>query len=87
MIYGYIFYLLQILIPVPSNKERLEILNVHISKLPVHNLDIQLLADITNSFVGADLVSLCQEAAYIAMADHNQKEQVKSYILYLKQSQ
>ncbi|ADI73914.1 AAA family ATPase, CDC48 subfamily [Methanohalobium evestigatum Z-7303] len=58
----------EIEIEIPDRDARLEILKVHTRGMPFDN-DIVLdeLADITHGFVGADLASLCKEAAMRAL--------------------
>ncbi|XP_024534829.1 calmodulin-interacting protein 111 [Selaginella moellendorffii] len=62
----------EIEIGVPTPKGRLEILQVHLSRLK-HTLsseDVQALASATHGFVGADLSALCNEAALGALRRH-----------------
>jgi transitional endoplasmic reticulum ATPase len=58
----------EIEIEIPDRDARLEILKVHTRGMPFDN-DVVLdeLADITHGFVGADLASLCKEAAMRAL--------------------
>ncbi|XP_046350471.2 spermatogenesis-associated protein 5-like protein 1 [Haliotis rufescens] len=59
----------EILMNVPNREQRREILAVHSARLPLAgDIDLDLLSDVTNGYVGADLASLCNEASYIAMA-------------------
>lgn len=54
----------EIEIPIPDRNGRLEILNIHTRNMPLgDDVDMNRLADITHGFVGADLESLCREAA------------------------
>ena len=53
----------EIEIGVPDREGRLEILQVHTRGMPLDNVDLGKLADITHGFVGADLAALCKEAA------------------------
>ena len=63
----------QVLISVPTRDQRYKILAVHTSSLPLGtDVELQTLADLTNSYVGADLASLCREAAYLAMTESTQ---------------
>ena len=51
-------------IGVPDKKGRLEILKIHTRNMPLtKDVDLKELASITHGFVGADLASLCKEAA------------------------
>ncbi|XP_060073261.1 ATPase family gene 2 protein homolog B-like isoform X2 [Ylistrum balloti] len=60
----------EIMMNIPSYQQRLSILDIHIGKLSLGNdIDIEKLARMTNGYVGADLASLCHEAAYSAMSD------------------
>ena len=54
----------EIMLGVPNEKGRLEILNIHTRNMPLDkNVDMKYLAAITHGFVGADLESLIKEAA------------------------
>ncbi len=55
----------EIYIGVPSSEGRREILTIHTRKMPISdNVDIDSIAEQTKGYVGADLASLCREAAY-----------------------
>ncbi len=56
-----------ILIPVPDEKTRLEIFNVHTKEMPLKGVDIEHLSKDTAGFVGADIEALCREAAILAL--------------------
>ncbi len=54
----------EIAIPIPDRNGRLEILEIHSRGMPLTpDVDLAHLAEITHGFVGADLESLCREAA------------------------
>ena len=54
----------EIVIPIPNRDSRREILNVHRRGMPLaEGVDLDHLAAVTHGFVGADLESLCREAA------------------------
>jgi len=54
----------EIEIGVPSRKGRLQILKIHTRNMPLaKNVNLKELADITYGFVGADIETLCKEAA------------------------
>ncbi|MBI4299025.1 MAG: CDC48 family AAA ATPase [Chloroflexi bacterium] len=54
----------EISISVPDRRSRLEILHIHTRGMPLSSdVDLGRLAEITHGFVGADLESLCREAA------------------------
>ncbi len=60
----------------PTTEERLEIFKIHTSAMPLAN-DVRLksLSERTEGFVGADIETLCREAAIIAMSeDFNAKK-------------
>jgi transitional endoplasmic reticulum ATPase len=57
----------EIEIPVPDREGRLEILKIHTRNMPLKNVDLGSLADITYGYVGADLWSLSKEAAMSAI--------------------
>ena len=72
------------LISVPTQKRRKDILLSHLSELPVaSDLDIDYLSDVTNGYVGADLAALCHEAAYIAMNEMGPRSQAEESKVYL----
>jgi len=56
-----------VLIPPPNAKARLEILKIHTKDMPLKGVDLKELADKTEDFSGADLESLCREAAITAL--------------------
>jgi transitional endoplasmic reticulum ATPase len=58
-----------ILIPIPDDASRLEILKVHTKKMPLKDIDLNKLAKITEGYVGADIEALCREAAIIALRE------------------
>ncbi len=54
----------EIEIGVPGRKGRADILNVHTRDMPLtDDVDVDILAGLTQGFVGADLAALCREAA------------------------
>ncbi|KAK6188657.1 hypothetical protein SNE40_004794 [Patella caerulea] len=64
----------EILINVPTKTQRLDILSTITEHLVTCDLNLDLIADLTNGFVGADLTSLCNEAIYSAMTRCNDKQ-------------
>jgi len=56
-------------IPNPDEKERLAILKAISSKMPLDNVDLELVAQQTVLFSGADLESLIKETAMIALEE------------------
>lgn len=58
----------EIEIPVPDRTGRLEILKIHTRNMPLEKgLDLDLIADVTHGYVGADLAALTKEAAMSAL--------------------
>ncbi len=57
----------EIEIGVPDTKGRLETLQIHTRNMPLKNVDIKWLANVTHGFVGADLEALAKEAAMSAL--------------------
>lgn len=54
----------EISIPIPDKNGRLEILTIHTRGMPLSDeVNLEKLAFLTHGFVGADLASLCREAA------------------------
>lgn len=55
----------EIHIGIPDSAGRKEILAIHTRKMPLaEDVNLQIIANKTHGFVGADLASLCREAAY-----------------------
>ncbi len=58
----------ELAISVPDKRGRFEILQIHTRGMPLAvDVDLERLAEITHGFVGADLESLCREAAMMAL--------------------
>jgi transitional endoplasmic reticulum ATPase len=58
----------EISIPIPDRNGRLEIVEIHTRGMPLaQDVDLEMLADITHGFVGADLEALAREAAMSAL--------------------
>lgn len=54
----------EMLISVPNQSERLEILQIHTRRMPgIENVDLVKISRLTNGFVGADLAALARESA------------------------
>jgi transitional endoplasmic reticulum ATPase len=61
----------EIELPVPTAKERLEILQIHTRWMPLaEDVDLEKISDKTHGFVGADLAALCREAAMHSLHSH-----------------
>jgi len=56
-----------VLIPVPDEKARLAILRVHTKGMPLKDVDLAPLAKELDQYTGADIESLCREAAMVAL--------------------
>ncbi len=54
---------------VPTKSGREAILRIHTRDMPLTNVDLTELADITDGYVGSDLESLCRESAMLAMRE------------------
>jgi transitional endoplasmic reticulum ATPase len=52
---------------VPDRDGRLEILNILTREMPLANVDLGAIADLSVGLVGADLKAVCQKAAYTAL--------------------
>ena len=66
-----LLFVTQIFIGVPTLEQRLDILKCLTSRLDLDpGLTLESLAEMTPGYVGADLTSLCQEAAVIQIRAH-----------------
>ncbi len=66
-----------VLIPVPDQDARLSILKVHTKSMPLVDVDLEVLTNHTDGFVGADLENLCREAAMIALRENKDANKVE----------
>ena len=58
----------QVVIGVPNAMQRLSILKAHTRSLKLSDeVDLAHVAELTLGYVGADIASLCQEAAFVAL--------------------
>jgi len=58
----------EISIPIPDRDGRREIIEIHSTGMPLNSdVELNVLADVTHGFVGADLEALCREAAMSAL--------------------
>ena len=54
----------ELLVNVPDQSERLEILQIHTRRMPgIEDIDLESISKLTHGFVGADLAALAREAA------------------------
>ena len=58
-----------ILVPLPDDEARKSILAIHTRKMPLKDVDLDRLVDVTEGYVGADLENLCREAAMTALRE------------------
>ncbi|KHO49114.1 MAG: hypothetical protein QT02_C0009G0006 [archaeon GW2011_AR9] len=66
-----------ILIPIPDKDARKKIFEIYLKKMPVaKEVDIDLLADQTEGYVGADIEGVCREAAMIALREDQKIKEV-----------
>lgn len=62
----------KIYIGVPGREDRIKILAIHTKDMPLRDVDLGAVADLTNGYVGADLAELCREAGMCAYReDHS----------------
>ena len=66
-----------VLSPAPDQKARLEIFKVHSKGMPV-KADLKRLAAQTDGYVGADIESVCREAAIYALRENFQAKTIKA---------
>jgi transitional endoplasmic reticulum ATPase len=58
----------EISIPIPDREGRHEIIEIHSRGMPLNDdVELNIVADVTHGFVGADLEALCREAAMSAL--------------------
>lgn len=66
-----------IMTPAPNEKARLEIFKVHTKKMPIaKNVDVEKLASKTDGYAGADIESVCREAAMLALRKDMEAKEV-----------
>ena len=57
-----------IYVPLPDEKSRLDIIKLVLAKCPLDkDVNVSLLAEVTNGFSGSDLTEICQRAAKSAV--------------------
>ncbi|HSG27553.1 MAG TPA: AAA family ATPase, partial [Candidatus Krumholzibacterium sp.] len=62
--------------PLPAREERIEILQIFMQTLPLDSdIDINLLADMSEGWTGADIEALCKKAILLAMEECLKKEE------------
>ena len=65
-----------ILAPVPDEKSRLEIFNVHTKGMPLKEVSLEALAKKTEGYAGADIEAVCREAAILALRDNIKAKEI-----------
>jgi transitional endoplasmic reticulum ATPase len=67
-----------VLIESPDKDARLEIFKIHTKNMPLDkDVDLPILADTTENYSGADIESLCREAAMLAIREDDKSKNVK----------
>jgi len=62
----------------PDRKGRLKIFKIHTKNTPLAgDVDLEILADITEGYVGADIESVCREAVMIALRENFDIEKIE----------
>lgn len=65
-------------IPIPGKGERLEVLKIHTRKIPMdEGVELEVIAEKTHGFVGADLEALVREAVMQAMKRSKEVESIR----------
>jgi transitional endoplasmic reticulum ATPase len=59
-----------IYVPPPDRDSRIKIIKIHIKNIPLGNIDVERLADMTKNFTGADLASFISTAVMLAIRQH-----------------
>ncbi len=62
--------------PPPDKKARAEILKIHTKEMPLKNVSLGRLSELTEGFVGADIASLCREAGLEALRENMSANEV-----------
>ncbi|MFW6195916.1 MAG: CDC48 family AAA ATPase [Thermoplasmatota archaeon] len=67
-------------VSIPTENARREIFNVHTQYMPLDDdIDIEYLVRQTDSYVGADIESLCREAGLLAIKEDTEKVKMKHF--------
>ncbi len=64
------------LVQIPDEKMREQIFKVHTKGMPLKNVNIKQLAEKTEGYVGADIESICKEAAIMALRKNMDAKEV-----------
>jgi len=65
-----------VLVPVPDEKSREIIFQIHTRSMPLKNVDMKSLATKSKGYVGADIEAVCREAAILALRDNMDAKEV-----------
>ncbi len=66
----------KVLVTAPDREARLDIFKIHTKDMPTENVDLEILADKTNEYSGADIEAICREAALIALREDIKSDKV-----------
>jgi transitional endoplasmic reticulum ATPase len=67
-----------VLVPLPDKDARLEIIKVHTKAMPIKGISAEELAKRTEGYSGADIESLCREAAMSALRENENAQTVEA---------
>jgi transitional endoplasmic reticulum ATPase len=65
-----------ILTPAPDEKSRLEIFKVHTQGMPLKDVKLEDMAKKTEGYAGADIESVCREAAIFALRENKDTKEI-----------
>ncbi|BDB97178.1 proteasome-activating nucleotidase [Saccharolobus caldissimus] len=68
-------------VPLPDFKGRIEIFNIYLKKMKTsEDINLELIAQLTEGFSGADIKNVCTEAGYIAIRSNRNKIMMEDLI-------
>ena len=67
-------------IPMPNEKDRLDIFKIYSKKMNLEEIDFKSLINKTELFTGADIMSVCTEAGYFAIRDNRTKVNFEDFL-------
>ena len=71
----------RLLVSIPDKEERKEIFKIHTRKMPLSDdVKFEDLLDLTDSYVGADIESVCREAGLQAIKDKTEEVKMKHFL-------
>ncbi len=68
-----------IYIPPPDRETRLKILQIHTRNMPLDNVNLNILAEKMENYVGADIENVCREAGMFAIRDNRDKVTMRDF--------